>query len=350
MIKKHGRHYWLDVRVRGRRVRRSLGTGERSLALARAHKLERDLRQAPVRTGPTFDEFADQYLAWARTQKPASYRTEASQLGWIRAFMVRRGVQALSGVTPYLVEQMRTELLAEKKPPRTRATVNRYAQLVRNMFYRAEDWGVHPGPNPVKKVRFFRERPDVKPLSDADYAAVLEVARGIAAGKRASPIQRVLPDLVEFLANTGLRRSEALFLKWSDVRGGAATVVGKGDKRRQVPLNAAALGVLGRQPRAGEYVFDVPNWANSTALKRTFRAIEARTGIRFYLHLLRHYFATSLLERGVDIVTISELLGHSRAMTSLIYSHSDPARKRAAVDTLADTRPSDVLGVVRPSD
>ncbi|TFH54250.1 MAG: hypothetical protein E4G89_00475 [Methanothrix sp.] len=47
-----------------------------------------------------------------------------------------------------------------------------------------------------------------------------------------------------------------------------------------------------------------------------------------YLLLCWHYFATTLLERGVDIVTISSILGHSKMMTSLLYSHTDKGKRR----------------------
>jgi site-specific recombinase XerD len=55
----------------------------------------------------------------------------------------------------------------------------------------------------------------------------------------------------------------------------------------------------------------------------------------FHLHLLRHAFASKLLASGVDVVTISDILGHGASMTTLLYSHSSPAQKRKAVDTLS---------------
>jgi site-specific recombinase XerD len=58
------------------------------------------------------------------------------------------------------------------------------------------------------------------------------------------------------------------------------------------------------------------------------------TGIYFHFHLLRHYFTTFLLEKGVDFVTIGSLLGHSKITTSLIYSHTDRERKRRALELL----------------
>jgi site-specific recombinase XerD len=63
-------------------------------------------------------------------------------------------------------------------------------------------------------------------------------------------------------------------------------------------------------------------------------AFAVNTGIGFHFHLLRHYFTTSLLEKGVDFVTIGSLLGHSKITTSLIYFHTDLEGKRKAVESL----------------
>lgn len=69
-------------------------------------------------------------------------------------------------------------------------------------------------------------------------------------------------------------------------------------------------------------------------MRRTFNQIKKRTGIDFYLHLLRHYFATSLIERGVDLITIAAILGHSKLTTSLIYSHTDREKMIRALNIL----------------
>jgi len=65
-------------------------------------------------------------------------------------------------------------------------------------------------------------------------------------------------------------------------------------------------------------------------MRRTFNQIKKRTGIDFHLHLLRHYFATSLIEKGVDLITVAAILGHSKLTTSLIYSHTDREKMKRA--------------------
>ncbi|MBA7706459.1 Tyrosine recombinase XerC [subsurface metagenome] len=134
--------------------------------------------------------------------------------------------------------------------------------------------------------------------------------------------------------NTGLRKSEILNLKWKDFRGNEISVNGKGDKNRRVPLNLGAKAIIIKQPRKNEWVFDIPNRHQSSLFKRTVEQIKKRTGINFHFHLLRHHFTTKLMEKGIDFVTISELLGHSKISTSLIYSHTNRDRKERAVKAL----------------
>jgi len=348
LIKKRGAFYWLDVWCGKKRIRRSLGTSEHSLAIARANEITRELREKAKHPTTGLRDFAARYLEWARETKPTSWPAEKLRLDRMLGLFDELKVTRLEDVTPYHIEQIRSRLKSRvivkgdvsRDVDRSKATTNRYLQVLRGMFYRAIDWEVISGPNPLRKVKFAREGAKIRPLTEDEIGKILEAAKAISA-KPESPVQRVIYDLFVFVLNTGLRRSEALGLQWNDVRGADVHIIGKGSKLRAVPLNATALEVLHRQPRAGPYVFDVPNRTSGSLLRRTMEAIAKRTGVRAGLHLFRHAFATHLLAAGVDIVTISEILGHSRTMVSLLYSHSDPERKRRAVDILSDTRRMD---------
>lgn len=134
--------------------------------------------------------------------------------------------------------------------------------------------------------------------------------------------------------NTGIRKSEILDLKWKDIKGDEVEIIGKGSKRRVVPLNSIAQEIIERQPKKNEHVFDLSNRHQPDLFRRTIGQIRKRTGIDFHFHLLRHCFTTKLIENGIDFVTVGELLGHSKISTSLIYSHTNKERKRKAVDLL----------------
>ena len=330
MIKKHGSHYWLDIRVNGQRVRRSLKTGEYTRAIGEAQRLTRELQEAAVAGKVGFPDFCAKYLDWAWTHKPRSADREEQRLKKIQAYFGGLGIKRLADISPYHLEQFRTHL---KNQGLEKTTINRYLQILRGMFYKAIDWELYQGPNPAKKIKFYREESRVQAPPAEDIEKILAAARAVAAKAR-SPLQRALPDLIALAVNTGLRKSEILNLRWHDIKKGSLEVEGKGGRRRLVPLNAAALEILARQPRRTEFVFHIPNRAQHDLFRRTIWQIRRATGLDFHFHLLRHYFASALVARGVDLITVSEILGHSRLTTSLIYSHTSEDRKRAAVEIL----------------
>jgi len=109
---------------------------------------------------------------------------------------------------------------------------------------------------------------------------------------------------------------------------------GKGERKRTVPLNKVALEIINRQASREKFVFDIPNRHQNGVIHKTVVRAGRISGVKWTFHLLRHRFATSLIENGVDLITVSALLGHSKLTTSLIYSHTDETRKRKAVDLL----------------
>jgi len=336
VIKKRGRFYWLDFRIGKRRIRRSLGTDEHGLALDRARQIKEQLLLESQQSGTSFDTFARKYLDWAWVNKPASANREQQRIEMIRAFLKEHNLSFLEEINPWHIENLKAWLKARG---RSGATINRYLQLLRGMFYKAIDWEIIKGPNPVRKVKFFKEAAEKRLLKPEEIEKILAVAKEISE-KPYSLLQARFYDILLFAMNTGMRKSEILNLKWKDISPGVARVIGKGNKARIVPLNETARQIIERQPRRDEYVFYIPNRHQPDLFRRTTQYIKKKTGIDFHFHLLRHYFASTLLARGVDIITVAELLGHSRASTSLIYSHTSLERKASAVatlDTLPDT-------------
>jgi len=331
-IKKIGKFYWLDIRIKGKRIRRSLGTSNKLEALDRFAVKKQELLDEFGADRIRFSAFCGQYIDWAWSSKPASALREQQRLARIRGFFDGLEIIYLSDITPFHVEQLKAWL---KKENRSRATINRYLQLLRGLFYKAIDWEVFAGPNPLKKVKFYKEKSEIKALSHDQARKILRAAREISR-RPASPLQKVFFDIVLLAMNTGMRKSEILAMEWKDFKSEEVRVKGKGGGFRSVPLNRAALEAIKRQPRKHNFVFDVPNREQPDLLRRTVTQVKKRAGIDFHFHLLRHYFTTSLIEKGVDFITVSALLGHSKITTSLIYSHTDGERKKRAVDLLGE--------------
>lgn len=337
---KRGKYYWLDIRINGKRVRRSLNTTKKSVALYRFKKEREELLAEHDGSRVQFSDFCKKYLDWARSSKPVSALREEQRLDKIQRFFAELQIVYLDEITPFHIEQLKAELGKtglindlEKQKGVSKATINRYLQILRGLFYKAIDWEIYNKQNPLKKIRFHRENTVIEPLSDNQVERIIHAAREISREPHSS-LQRSFYDVCILAINTGMRKSEILNLKWEDLNEEELLVNGKGDKIRYVPLNLEAKAIITRQPRKTEWIFDISNRHQPDLFRRTVGQIRKKTGIDFNFHLLRHYFATKLIGNGIDLITVAELLGHSKISTSLLYSHTNKERKKKAVDAL----------------
>lgn len=344
---RHGT-WWADLSLRGRRVRRSLHTDERPLALARARDLKAKLATETGPAGPALKDLGLRYCDWAWQAKPSSADRDEQRWKRLEAWFAGRGVTHLGHITPALVEEWKLDLKARGHVPKkkggepcadtspgplAKASVNRYLQLLRRAFNLAAEWDLWTGKSPVKSKAFYSEDREIRPLSREAVGKIIAAADQIQA-KPLSPVQRIFADLVRFALNTGMRKSEILHLRWKDIQDGEAFIRGKGDKARRVPLNAAAAAIVEKQPRRTEFVFYVPNRDNHDAIRHTVKRVGKLAGVDWHFHLLRHYFTSAAIEAGADIVTVGKILGHGATMVTLLYSHTTRERARAVVDLL----------------
>jgi integrase/recombinase XerD len=155
--------------------------------------------------------------------------------------------------------------------------------------------------------------------------------------------------LIEVLYATGLRVSELINLRSQDLNldGGYLTCTGKGRKQRLVPFGVEATGWIARyikdarpvllKRRASPKLF--VNARGGSSLTRVgfwkiLKAYGRQSGLATTLspHVLRHSFATHLLERGADLRAIQLMLGHADLSTTQIYTHILDARLRAVYE------------------
>jgi integrase/recombinase XerD len=190
-----------------------------------------------------------------------------------------------------------------------------------------------------------------KVLSEAEVdrlietAATLAAREGLSAGEAARA--RRLNALVELLYATGLRVSELVGLKASVVRGGARffAIRGKGGHERIVPLSdkareaTAAYLAARKAAGAGDSPWLFPAFSESghltrQAFGRDLKGLAAAAGIataRVSPHVLRHAFASHLLQNGADLRVVQQLLGHADISTTQIYTHVLEERLRTMV-------------------
>lgn len=136
---------------------------------------------------------------------------------------------------------------------------------------------------------------------------------------------------------SGMRRGELFRLKWSDVdfeRGFIQLVNPKGGKSKTIPLNDAAKALLEKHPRTSEFVFPGRGGEQRTRIDKAVRKIKADAGLPEGfrgLHGLRHVFASTLANSGVDLFTIGKLLTHKDPTMTVRYAHlGDQTLKNAS--------------------
>jgi integrase/recombinase XerD len=183
-------------------------------------------------------------------------------------------------------------------------------------------------------------RPLPKILSHVDVEALFARAELEAEGDRPEAVRLLV--LIELLYGSGLRATELVALPRAAVPRDAPllTVTGKGSQQRMVPVSMRARQALSRwlavRPESSRYLF--PSRGKHLTRIRLFQLVKelaARTGLdpaKVSPHVLRHAFATHLLEGGADLRVLQMLLGHADIATTQIYTHVDAARLVALVN------------------
>ncbi len=191
--------------------------------------------------------------------------------------------------------------------------------------------------NPAKLVRApRRERPLPGFLSEERARDLLD-AVGEAATSEGEFLALRRWALLELLYSSGLRLSEVhgLDRPGVDLRGGQVRVLGKGSVERVVPLGRRACEALARyldrRPRTGNAALFLSARGGRLSRRQIQRDVTAALqaaagGEPLTTHSLRHTFATHLLDRGADLVSVKEMLGHASLSTTRIYTHTSVER------------------------
>jgi integrase/recombinase XerD len=184
-------------------------------------------------------------------------------------------------------------------------------------------------------------RPLPRLLSHADIATLFTLAETDAATGDPAAIR--LLALIELLYGSGLRASELVSLALAAVPRDAPflTITGKGGAQRLLPVGeragAALRNWLRVRPVGGRHVFPSPRGGHLSRVRlfQLLRELAMRAGLdpeKISPHVLRHAFATHLLEGGADLRVLQTLLGHADIATTQIYTHVDGTRLVALVN------------------
>jgi excisionase family DNA binding protein len=323
---KNGKDRWyVDFKYNGQRKREVVndaqGRGEALIALQRRVAEIFNGKYHPQREieSPKFIEFSEKFLQDYSKKEKKSWKTDECRLKKIGEFF---GAFRLKEITGIMILNFRESRL---KQVISRLTINRECALLKKMF----NWAIEKGylqENPVRKVKMYSEKDTARDrvLSQKEEANLLQ------------ELAVHLKPIIIFALHTGLRYREILELKWKNVdleRRHIKVEHTKSGKVRFIPVNSILFAELVRLKQAakGEKVFP---WRNvRTGFENACRRAKIAN---FTFHDLRRTFGTRLLERGVDIVTISKLYGHSSVLVTQNYLHPADELSKKAVELLTE--------------
>ena len=275
-------------------------------------------------------ERQNQFLDYLKHERGLSPRTLSSYRRDLNSFieeMDRLGIEEPGRVNEHQVRGLVARLHRQGLGSRS---LQRLLSAIRS-YYRWLMREGHADHNPATAVKAPRAGKKLPSTLDTDAVTRLLDIRDD------SPLAIRDKAIMELFYSSGLRLSELAGLRWDqiDPASGLITVTGKGNKTRVVPLGSFAAQALAqwRKVRGSFAGFEEPHvFVSNRGTPISTRTIQARIrhwarrqGLpqQVYPHLLRHSFASHMLESSGDLRAVQELLGHADISTTQVYTHLD---------------------------
>jgi tyrosine recombinase XerC len=284
------------------------------------------------------DKLLEQFLTYlraARNASPYTIKNYGNDIGQFLDYCKEQGVETLAQVDHALLRRYLAELDAVGY---VKASIARRVAELRSFG----DFLVREGD--LERNTFRRVSAPRVPKRLPQYLTVAEVETLLAAPDTSTP--RGLRDraIIEVLYAAGLRASELVGMDVGDVDSAQAQVrvMGKGSKERIGLLGRSAVRAVWAYLEAGRPALLKQQqtsalWLNRRGGRLTARGValildnvgkQAGIRTRVFPHILRHSFATHLLDGGADLRVVQELLGHADLTTTQVYTHVSQSRAR----------------------
>lgn len=290
-----------------------------------------------------FDDALNKFLRYLKLEKQYSVHTSANykrDINQFEKFLNEQYDYLLSDVekiSPAVVREYLSTMIVSGI---SRRSVARKLSALRSFFkylFRQGDIQKTPTDNiNAPKLN--------KPLPK--FLTIKEIDKLVKAVDTETLIGKRIYALIEVLYSTGMRVSEVVNLKHKQIqwREGIVRVIGKGNKERLVMLGDSALSMLNSyikdvgydRKSPVEYIFrnKFGRQLNVKTVQNDVSTLAKIAGINREVtpHVLRHSFATHMLDAGADLRSVQELLGHASLSTTQIYTHVTPERLKKAYD------------------
>lgn len=323
-VYKRGQIYYSDFVHRGIRYRKPLGTNK-ALAVEKVIQWQKDLHNQKF--APTeFNSFVRRYLDWGLSNKN-KLTVNRDKLS-LRYFSEYTKIKDLHEITPLVVDGYKNWLLQQGKKNNN---TNRLVNCIKAMMRRAEDWEL------VEKKSWHTVKLLKVPKGRVHFYTPEEIKKFL----------DVVPDnwklIILLGCRAGLRRGEIVNLDWSDIDF-ERNVITIQPKRywhpktfecRDIPIADDLLAIM-KKLKGREAVAVTAKGKRFTVngITAHFAKYVSNLKLKGSLHSLRHTFASHLVQNGVDLYTVSKLLGHSSITTTEIYAHLSPNTYQKAITHL----------------
>lgn len=346
VYKKRNGKWYCQFMVKGERVHKLLDgakTKEEAKELEDAERFRiRQIQNGLIQRENKIiylKDLINKYLKYSKANKK-SYKNDVQST---KIFLEIWGNCDIKSITPDVIEDFKQTLLIKRK--NKNATINRHLQALSKMF----NIGIANDlidKNPMKTVNKLQEENyKVRVLSSTEEKKLFEeIARGYEVIGRDRKKKIIYPylhlkPLIICALQTGMRRGEIFNLRWNNIDNGCGFIElleTKSGKSRRIPISEKLMKIFEVLDKRGEYVFINPDTGQPyTDIKHSFKSVLEKAEINnFRFHDLRHTVATRMLEKGADIRTVQEILGHSSVVVTQRYTHSTPKYKKNAIDLL----------------
>ncbi len=315
--------YQIIYEVNGKATSKSTGKKLKADALKYLSNFEKELSKKLILKNITLKIFLNEYEKYIEQTKSKSYYKSIKLSN--KFFLEYVGDIDLQKINVYLVDNF-----IQNTFNRSKFSASLFYRNLKGAFSTAERWN-YINTNPFKKIKAPKV-PKKNPnfITESELSSILKELKN-----------NTIKNIVIVSYDTGLRLSEVLNLKWSSINIQEKILTVKNDnsfetksrKDRVIPLTDRAYNMfLSIAPNIftvnnnSNYIFTKTNsnykYSGDYVSKYFKRGVKkAKLNDKYSFHTLRHSFASNLVQRGVSLFVVKELLGHSDIKTTMIYSH-----------------------------
>jgi integrase/recombinase XerD len=301
------------------------------------------------RYSPDVQDLVEDFLQYLRHERGQAEHTQKTYAALLNKFIIWAQKHGLNDWTAIELKHLMSYLQHERERPLAGEPLESTKRLSSESVYLE-----------IAALRAFYRYAEAEKLLPANVAENLslprrwkrlpkalsneEIDKLLAAGSLATPEYLCDQAVLELAYASGLRLAELCHLRLEQLHleAGFINVIGKGNKERVVPVGKTAIAALNRYLDAGRPKLVTPKspatvfltlrgtpFATVTMwLRIKNRVLRAGVSRNITPHMLRHSFATHLLEHGADLRVIQELLGHANISTTEVYTHVTGNRLR----------------------